>query len=327
MIAVTGATGHLGHVLVRRLVERGDQVRIVTRSTSEMAGFEDLPVERVNADLCDGTALRTAFDGADIVYHSAAKISIGADDHSELHRVNVEGTRCVIDAVRKAHVRRLVDVSSIEAFPLTIGPYPVTEELGVDPEHTVMEYGRTKALGTRFILEETQNGLDAVVACPTAFIGPPDYRLSPMGRLVLDFARGRLPAYVDGGFDFADVRDIADGVILAGEKGRSGEAYLLSGQFVTIPELMELLASLSGRRNPLLCLPTRMVASLMGPVEVYYRLFRRPPRFTRDSLHILSYGITVDSSKARKELGYQSRPLETTLSDLLAWYGERGMLG
>ncbi len=326
MIAVTGATGHLGHVLVRQLVDAGERVRIVTRSSSEMTGFEDLNVERVDAELDDVQSLRVAFSGVSMVYHSAALISFGPNGREEMHRVNVEGTRSVVEAVRIAGVRRMVHVSSIEAFPLTIGPYPIRESLGIDPDHTVMEYGRTKALGTRFVMEAAREGVDAVVACPTAFIGPPDFRLSPMGRLVLDFARGRLPAYVDGGFDFADVRDVARGVLLTGEKGRRGEAYLLSGHYLSVPDLMEMLSGLCGRKKPLFCLPTKIIASLMGPVELYYRISRTPPRFTRDSLHILSYAITVDPSKAEDELGYARRPIESTLSDLLAWYRARGLL-
>lgn len=326
MIAVTGATGHLGHLLIRQLVDSGERVRIVTRSSSDMTGFEDLDVDRADAELTDEQSLEAAFHGVSMVYHSAALISFGPNGREEMHRVNVDGTRMVVEAVRAAGVRRLVHVSSIEAFPLTIGPYPIREELGVDPDHTVMEYGRTKALGTALVMEAARSGVDAVVACPTAFIGPPDFRLSPMGRLVLDFARGRLPAYVDGGFDFADVRDIARGVLLTAEKGRTGEAYLLSGHYLSIPDLMEMLSGLCGRKKPLFCMPTKIVASLMGPVELYYRITKNPPRFTKDSLHILSYGITVDSSKAESELGYTKRPLETTLRDLLEWYRRRGLL-
>ncbi len=326
MIAVTGATGHLGHVLVQQLLTAGEHVRIVTRASSELTGIDVSKVERVNADLTDADALRAGFAGASTVYNAAAKISFGMDTREELHRVNVEGTRCVVEAAKAANIGRLVHVSSIEAFPLTIGPYPINEELGIDPDHTVMEYGRTKALGTRIVLDAAAAGMNAVVVCPTAFIGLPDFRLSPMGRLVLDFARGRLPAYVDGGFDFADVRDIARGVLLAGTKGRRGELYLLSGRYASIPDLMELLGRLCGRRKPLLCLPTKAIAWLMPPIELYYRISGRPPRFTRDSLHILSYGVTVDSSKAARELGYSSRPLEVTLSDTLDWFRERGML-
>ncbi|HUX11723.1 MAG TPA: NAD-dependent epimerase/dehydratase family protein [Spirochaetia bacterium] len=326
MIALTGATGHLGHVLVQQLLAAGERVRVVTRGSSDVTGLDLAKVERVIADLTDVDALRAAFTGASIVYNAAAKISFGMDTREELYRVNVEGTRCVVEAASAAKVDRLVHVSSIEAFPLTIGPYPITEALGIDPEHTVMEYGRTKALGTRIVLDAARAGLDAVVVCPTAFIGPPDFRLSPMGRLVFDFARGRLPAYVDGGFDFADVRDISRGVILAGTGGRSGELYLLSGRYASVPDLMELLSRLCGRRKPIFCLPIKVIASLLPPVELYYRITRRPPRFTRDSLHILSYGIRVDSSKAVRELGYSVRPLEVTLSDTLAWFSEQGML-
>jgi len=326
MVVVTGATGHLGGVLVRELLKSGEQVRIITRAQSDLAGMTGLPVEVYACGLTDGPQLRQAFAGASVVYHAAARISLGANDEEALDLVNVQGTQAVIDAARATGVGRLVHVGSIEAFPLTERRFPVTESQGVDPEHTVMEYGRSKARSTQIVLEAVQNGLDAVVACPTSFIGPPDFRLSPMGRMIYDFARRRLPAYVSGGFDFADVRDIAHGVVLAGQKGRRGECYLLSGDYLSIPELMDLLEQLSGVRKPLLCFPTALLMPLMPLVELYYRVAGKPPRFTRNSLHILSLEATVDSSKAQRELGYSARPLACTVRDLLRWYYDTGIL-
>jgi dihydroflavonol-4-reductase len=324
VVVVTGATGHLGTVIVRRLIERGESVRYIAREGSSAPGLDALDAERVNRSLFDTKGLADAFDGASVVYHSAARITISRGDQAELHHVNVDGTISVLAAAREANVGRVVHVGSIEAFALERGPFPITEEHGIDPDHTVMEYGRSKALSILAALDAANAGQDVVVCCPTAFIGPPDYRPSPIGRLIVDFLERRLPAYVDGGFDFVDVRDVADGVIAAGTRGPSGRIYLLSGRYVSVPDLMRILEERSGVKRPLLCLSTGLLLPLMPIVEAYYRITRRPPRFTAGSLSILTVGAQVDSSLARDELGYTTRPIEETLSDAPEWFAECG---
>jgi dihydroflavonol-4-reductase len=183
-----------------------------------------------------------------------------------------------------------------------------------------MVYGRTKALAMQEVLEADGNGLETIVCCPTGFVGVPDYRMSPSGRLVVDFLERRLPAYVDGGFDFVDVRDVADGVIRAGRSGKAGRTYLLSGNFVTVPRLMELLEDISGVKKPGLCLPARFVLPFAPLVEIYYRMLRKAPRFTRYSLRLLLLGAEVDSSRARLELGFSPRPIEESMADSVAWF-------
>jgi len=276
--------------------------------------------EPVEADLFDTDALASAFAGARAVFHSAARISIMPGDHAELHRVNVEGTRSALHAARTAGVGRFIHVGSVEAFPLEDGQLPITESGGFHPDRTVMEYGRSKALSMNLVLEAAADGMDCVVGCPTAFIGPPDYRRSALGQVVFDFIRGKLPAYVNGGFDFVDVRDVARGLIRAAEAGRSGRVYLLSGRYATVPELMDMLKEASGVRKPALCLSTGLLRPFMPVVEAYYRVSGRPPRFTGSSLRLLSLGVTVDSSRARSELGYTTRPLEETLADTVRWF-------
>ena len=325
MVVVTGATGHLGTVLVQMLIERGEEVRYITRS-GPPPGLAGLPAEPIQTDLFDVETLKRTFDGANVVYHSAARISIMSGDETELHRVNVEGTRNTLAAARSAGVGRFVHVGSIEAFPLEDGPLPISEAAGFSPDRTVMEYGRSKALSMQLALAAANDGMDCVVCCPTAFIGPPDYRRSPMGQVILDLLRGRLPALVGGGFDFVDVRDVAVGLILASEAGRNGRVYLLSGRYETVPSLLEMIVSATGARKPALCLPTRLLLPIMPIVEIYYRISGRPPRFTRNSLKLLSLGVQVDSSRAATELGYTTRPLEETLEDTVKWFARNGYL-
>ncbi len=238
-----------------------------------------------------------------------------------------EGTRSVLQAARAAGVGRFVHVGSIEAFPLEDGPRPITEAAGFSPDRTVMEYGRSKALGILEVLKAADDGMDCVVCCPTGFIGPPDYRLSPMGKVVHDYIHGKLPAYVDGGFDFVDVRDVAPGLIRAAEAGHRGRVYLFSGHYATVPSIMEMLERISGIRRPPVCLSIRFLLPFMPIVESFYRVSGRPPRFTRSSLQLLSLGIQVDSERARSELGYTTRPLEATLADTVHWFTDNGSTG
>jgi dihydroflavonol-4-reductase len=196
----------------------------------------------------------------------------------------------------------------------------VSEDQRIDPNSTALEYGRSKALGIIEVLNAAWNDMDCIVCCPTAFIGPPDYRRSPLGQVISDYLNGKLPAYVSGGFDWADVRDVADGLIRAAEWGRPGGIYLLPGHYATVPELMELLESVSGVRRPRLCLPHFVLKPFMPAIEWYYHMSGRPPQFTRGSLKILGLNVRVDGSLARRELGYRPRPLEETLADTVEWF-------
>ncbi|NBC30768.1 MAG: NAD-dependent epimerase/dehydratase family protein [Spirochaetes bacterium] len=316
MIALTGATGHLGSVLLEQFVHRKEDIRCIVRSSARLRVPAGSQVDVVESALDDVVLL--------------TRISLLPGHWPELYRVNVEGTRCVVAAARSAGVKRLVYVGSIEAFPLEDCAFPVTEQCAVDPDRTIMEYGRSKAIAVQEVLAASGHGLDCVVCCPTAFLGPPDYRLSAMGRLVLDCVSGRLPVALRGGFDFADVRDVADGIIRAGENevaaGEGGRVYLLGGRYVAVPELLTLLQEISGVPRPRVTVPLTLLRALALPAEWYYRLFRRPARFTRANLRLLSLDLRVDSGRAQRELGYRCRPIEETLADTVRWLGESGKL-
>ena len=324
MVVVTGATGHLGTVLVRLLADSGTTVRCVARPGSTSPGLELAGVERIDAGLHEAGPLEDAMRGATVVYHVAGRISLDSSDAAELHRVNVDGTRSVLVAAARVGVGRVVHVGSIEAFHLDDDPCPVTEDRPIDPDHTIMEYGRSKALGIRVALEAAARGMDVVVCCPTAIVGPPDYRVSAIGRFFRDFLNGRLPAYIDGGFDFVDVRDVAAGLVAAAERGASGRVYLLSGEYVTVPAMIEMMQTESGVRRPLLQLPIPLIAPFLPAVEGAARLAGRRTRFTAASLKLLALGVRVDSSRARAELGYTTRPIRETVADTVRWFREHG---
>jgi dihydroflavonol-4-reductase len=327
MDVLTGATGHLGGFILRGLAAGGARVRAIARPSSDCSRLAGEGAEIVRADVLSPEDLRLAFRGADRVFHAAGDVDFGVAHRDRVRSINAEGTRNVVRACLAEGVRRLVYVSSIEALDLSAGPGPVTEEAGFHPDRTVMSYGSSKAEASLAVLEAAERGLESVVVCPTGFVGPGDWRLSAMGRMVVDYARRRIPLVVSGGFDFVDVRDVAAGVVAAGTKGRSGQAYILSGAYLSVADIMRALEKRTGVPVPAVCLPAGLAMVFARAAELWYALRDAPPRFTVGSVRILSLGVRISCEKARKELGFQARPFEETLDDTLAWLGEAGFLG
>jgi dihydroflavonol-4-reductase len=326
MVAVTGATGHIGNTLVREILARGERVRAAIPAGEDLMPLEGLAIERVAGDVRDFDSLTAAFGGADIVYHLAGIITISRGHVGLLQEVNVEGTRNVVHACLKTGVRRLVYTSSVHA--LEEAPYgtPVCEPKQLEPDKATGDYGKSKARATIEVLEAVKQGLDAVIAFPTGVIGPYDYKQSEMGQLVIDFVKRKLPAYVDGAYDFVDVRDVAAALIAAAEKGRKGEGYVLSGNVITVPELMALLEKLTGVKAPRTRLPLWLAKAVATFSPLYYFLARSKPRFTRYSLHVLKSNCLMDNRKARTELAFAPRPIEATVADSIKWFRDHGRL-
>jgi dihydroflavonol-4-reductase len=321
--AITGASGHLGANLVRTLVADGHDVTVLVRR--DVRALEGLPVSPIAGDLFDAAALRRAFQNADVVFHLAARISIGGDRSGEVARTNVAGVRGVVAACLDAGVRRLVHVSSIHAFSVHPAAAPVDETRAPsDSDPGAPAYDRSKAQGEREILAGVGRGLDAVIVNPTGVIGPHDWKPSRMGRVVLALARGRMPALVAGGFDFVDARDVAHGTIAAWRRGRPGQRYLLSGSWCRIAELARAVARVSGSRPPRLVVPMALARAGAPFVESLWRLAGAEPLFTRESLHALRCYRDVRHDKASREFGYAPRPLAHTLADTLAWFRAQG---
>lgn len=326
MILVTGATGHIGNVLVRRLVERGDRVRVLLWRGEDALPLEGLDVEQVSGDVLDLESLLGALAGVDLVYHLAGMVSIMPGANDLVRRVNVEGTLNVIVAALQTGVGRLVYTSSIHALLRAPHGVEITEALPYDPHNPVGAYDRSKAEATLKVLAAARHGLDAVIVCPTGVIGPYDFRLSEMGQLIYDCARCKPQLYIDGAYDFVDVRDVADGLILAGERGLAGESYILSGEQLTVRNLLEAVWELSGR--PFMRLKIPLVLARLGAcfTPYYYRLARVTPRFTPYSLATLQSNSQISSAKARRDLGYHPRPLRESLSDTLEWWCRQGKI-
>ena len=327
MIVVTGATGHLGNVLVRELKVHDHVVRALVLPDEDCHPLDGLDVEIVHGDVTDPRSLEAAFEGSDLVYHLAGIVTIMPGMTEVLEQVNVGGVRNVAAACRAIGIRRMVYTSSIHAVAEPPHGTVIDESQPFDPDRVLGDYARSKARATLLLLEEIQKGgLDAVICCPTGIIGPWDYGISNIGQLIFDFASGHLKSYVSGAYDFVDVRDVANGLILAAEKGQTGQHYIFSGSQVQVPELMKELARNIGYPAPTYRIPAVIARAAGVLASVYYRLLRRRPVFTAYSIDVLLSNSQVSSARAREELGFTSRPWQESIRDQVEWFRAEGLL-
>ena len=261
-----------------------------------------------------------------MVYHLAGIISIVSGKSDLLHQVNVMGTRNVVEACLKSDVRRLVYTSSIHAFVEPHHGTVIDERLPIDPDKVIGEYAKSKAQATLEVLKGVKQGLEAVIVFPTGVIGPYDYKISEMGGLVIDFVKGKISAYIDGAYDFVDVRDVVIGHILACEKGRKGEGYILSGERITVRELFLMLEEVTGVKAPSFKIPLWLTRIITAFTPLYYTLTNTKPRLTNYSIQTLNSNSLISCEKARYELGYSPRPIIETIKDSIQWFKETGRL-
>jgi dihydroflavonol-4-reductase len=320
MNLVTGATGHIGNVLVRILNERGERVRAMIMPGEDPAPLNGLDVEIIEADVLDYQSLLKAFDQIDVVYHLAGIISILPGKDHMLQAVNVIGTRNVIQAARSCGVRRLVYTSSIHALKRVPDGIVIDETVPFDIEHALSSYDSSKASASLDVLTAVQSGMDAVIVCPTGVIGPYDFRRSELGQLILDCVEQKPMLYVDGAYDFVDVRDVAQGLILAGDKGRCGESYILSGERIAVLDIIKIVQEILGRRLFSLKIPFSLARFTAKLMPIYYRLSHVKPRFTSYSLATITSNSFISHTKAGLELGYHPRPLRESLTDTVKWF-------
>jgi dihydroflavonol-4-reductase len=323
-VVVTGATGHVGANLVRALLARGDRVRALVRNGGR--ALDGLDLERVGGDIRDEAVLCEAFDGAEIVYHAAALISLVGGQGGLVHETNVEGTRLVARAARTCGVRRLVYFCSVHAFDQQPLDLPVDETRRRVRSSWAPVYDRTKAAAEAEVRRAIGEGLDAVIVHPSGIVGPNDFGPSRMGRLLLDLCHRSLPALVDGGFDFVDVRDVVDGAIAAAERGRTAESYILSGAWHSMTRVAELCGEVTGVRPPRMCSPMWLARVGAPFMDLWYLTTKNEPLFTRESLAALRANRTYLHDKAARELGYAPRPFTQTVADTYRWFAEEGRL-
>jgi dihydroflavonol-4-reductase len=322
MNLVTGATGHIGNVLIRKLLERGEKVRALVWRGEDTAPINGLPVEQVQGDVLDPASLDAALDGVDTVYHLAGIISIMPGKNPFVWRVNVEGTRNILEAARRNRVRRLVYTSSIHALARAPHGKMMDESLQFDANNPYGEYDRSKATASLEVQKAAQTGLDAVIVCPTGVIGPFDFRGSEMGEVIRGAAEARPMFYVTGAYDFVDVRDVADGLMAAAEKGRCGEAYILGGHKISVRYLIETVREVTGKAFSSVKIPFSLAEFAARFTPWYYARTKAKPRFTPYSLEVLQSNSDISHKKAATELGYKPRPVYESIRDTVRWLFE-----
>ena len=312
---VTGASGFLGWHVARVLVERGYSVRALVREGSRV---DELDVERITGDLRDPPSLARAVAGCGLVFHVAADYRLWSKDPGELYRSNVDGTRYLLQAAKDAGVERIVYTSTVGCIGIPHGGLG-TEETPVSLADMVGHYKRSKFLAEQVALEFARDGLPVVIVNPTAPIGDHDVKPTPTGKVVLDFLKGDMPAFIDTGMNVVDVRDTAEGHLLACERGRPGERYILGSENLTLAQILGKLARITGRKAPSVRLPYA-VAYLAGAASTGWAgLTGRPPRVPLEGVRMARKKMWVTHEKATRELGFHPAPAETALRRAVEW--------
>ncbi len=320
MILVTGATGHIGNVLVRKLLEKGEKVRALIFRGEDTTSLKGLDIETVEGDVLDPESLKLAFKDVINVFHLAGIISIMPGENPMVRRVNVEGTRNILAAATDAKVKRLIYTSSIHAIRRIPHGQVIDEKQPYDANNTYGTYDCSKAEASLEVQRAAADGLDAVIVCPTGVIGPYDFRRSEMGEVLRGAAEARPMFYIEGAYDFVDVRDVVDGMMLAQARGRQGESYLLSGHKVTVRDLIEEVRLTTGQAFASIKIPNWLAELVSKIAPAYYRLTKTKPRITPYSLEVLKSNSTISHAKATRELGYHPRPLRVTVKDTVKWF-------
>lgn len=324
LAAVTGASGHLGANLVRALIDSKWKVRtLIHRDTRALEGLD---VERVSGDVLDLESLKRAFTKADIVFHLAGRISIVVRDRKEVEAVNITGVQNVVNACRVTGVKRLVHVSSFHAHkqqPLDETLDETRPLLGVG---NYPPYDHSKAEGERIVRAAVENSLDAIIINPAGMLGPNDFKPSYFGTTIISIAQGRLPALVDAGLNWVDIRDVADGMIRASEHAEAGAKYILSGHWVPLQDIAQQVAGITGVKTPRVVLPM-WIAKSGAPLSMLLdRIRGRRPLFTPISMKELESNPSLSHKRATTDLGYEPRPLKQTVTDTVEWFRSNGFL-
>ena len=318
---ITGASGHIGYALLKKLVENGERVRILIRK--DIPAFDGIDCERAYGDVTDPDSLLEAFKGADVVYHLAGIIDINIGNDAAVWNVNFGGTKNVVEACRKCGVRRLVYASSVDAYTPLPGNEVMREVDRFEPDTLDGTYAKTKASATNYIFDACKEGLDAVIVYPGACIGPYDFKVSNVGEMVRMFLRGSFPVSLGfGAYNFVDVRDVADGMIAAAKKGKSGEGYILCGEQITTHGFIKTVAEAVGKKPPKIRMGSGIVSVAAPVMEVYYKVSKTTPLFTRYSIRKLTSNCNFSIDKAKNELGYNPMTVRESVRDMVAWIRE-----
>jgi dihydroflavonol-4-reductase len=322
---VTGATGFVGSHVARVLAEQGADLRLLVRADSNPKNIEGLNAERVTGDLRDPASLEKAMAGCDAVFHVAADYRLWVRDPGQMYRSNVEGTRAIIGAARKNRVRRVVYTSSVATMGFTLNGKPADENSPVSLEDMIGHYKRSKFMAEAVALEAGRGGMDVVVVNPSTPVGEHDIKPTPTGRIIVDFLKRKFPAYVDTGLNLVDVKECARGHLAAMEKGRSGERYILGGENLTLKQILDKLAAITGIPSPRLRVPFVMALATGIVDEVMTgHILGREPRVTIDAVRMGRKKMFVSSARAERELGWKAGRVDDALRRAVEWFQANG---
>jgi len=325
---VTGATGFVGSHVARELARQGADLRLLVRTTSSTKNLQELAGDRIVGDLRDPDSLRTAISGCDAVFHVAADYRLwtrDAADTRSMYESNVEGTRRLIAIARESGVRRFVYCSTVATMGFKGNGHPADENSPVMFKSMIGHYKRSKFLAEQVAVEAGKSGGDVFVVNPTTPVGEGDVKPTPTGRIIVDFLKRKFPAYVDTGLNLVDVHEVARGHILALEKGKPGERYILGGENLTLKQILDRLSAITGLASPKVRLPYVVaLAAGVGDTVVTGTILRREPRVTLDAVRMGRKKMWVSSEKAQRELGFQFVPVDDALRRAVDWFRASG---
>jgi dihydroflavonol-4-reductase len=322
---VTGASGFVGSHVARALAEKGAGLRLLVRANSNKKNLDDLNADLVTGDLRDPASLQKAISGCDVVFHVAADYRLWVRDPEEMYRANVEGTRAILEAARRNNVRRVVYTSSVATMGFTSNGEPADENSPVSLANMIGPYKRSKFMAEQVAFEAARAGQHVVIVNPTTPVGERDIKPTPTGRIVIDFLKRKFPAYVDTGLNLVDVKQCAEGHIAALEKGRSGERYILGGENLTLKQILDKLAAITGLPSPKLKVPY-VLALATGVVDeiVTGRIRGREPRATIDAVRMGRKKMFASSAKAERELEWKIVSVDDALRRAVEWFRANG---
>ncbi|MEG0614659.1 MAG: NAD-dependent epimerase/dehydratase family protein, partial [Oscillospiraceae bacterium] len=327
---VTGAMGHLGNNLINKLLENGEKVIGLALNGDETVEYQNPNFRLVRGNVCDIASLEPLFDGTDgkkiFVIHTAGIVSIASKYQQKVFDVNVGGTNNILKICLAHNVAKLVHVSSVHAIPEVANNGVISEVSSFNPDDVFGLYAKTKSKASQLVLDAVRQGLNASIVHPSGIFGPCDFSHGHLTQMIIDYLNGNLFAFVKGGYDFVDVRDVADGIISCIEKGAAGECYILSNQYYTVGEILEIVHNITGKKMLKTCLPTWLAKCTAPLAESYYRMKKTPPLYTAYSLYTLSCNANFSHEKAGEMLSYHPRLMRNTLKDTVKWLSDSGRL-
>jgi len=322
---VTGGTGFVGAAVVRRLLSEKYAVRVLARPDSDLRNLDGLDIDLVYGDLQDKESLRRAIKGCRRLYHVAAHYSLWEPDPGVFYKVNVDGTRNILEAARDEGLERIVHTSTVGALGHREDGRPADEETPIGLDQMIGHYKRSKFLGEEVASQAAASGLPVVIVNPSTPVGPRDIKPTPTGRIIVDFLSRRMPAYIDTGLNLIDVDDVARGLLLAADRGRIGERYILGHRNLTLGEIFALLGQITKIPPPMVRLPYHVILPLAYANQwLSDRITRRPPRIPLEGVKMAKRRMFFNASKAVRELGLPQSPIEQALEKAVRWFTDHG---